>query len=101
MMKSSTILINTARGPLIDEAALIAALTTGRIACAGLDVFLSEPLQADSPLRRLENVTLTDHAAWYSEESQVQLKTSAAKNVARVLSGEPPLSCVNPQVLKR
>jgi len=96
MMKNNAILVNTSRGPLIDESALIDALKTGKIACAGLDVFISEPLAADSELRALENVTVTDHAGWYSEESIVQLKRDAARNVALVLQGQPPIACVNP-----
>jgi D-3-phosphoglycerate dehydrogenase / 2-oxoglutarate reductase len=100
MMKKTAMLINTSRGPVIDEPALIQALKTGQIACAGLDVFCQEPLEPTSELRSLENVTLTDHAGWYSEEAMVQLKTSAAKNVALVLTGKPPLFCVNKEVLK-
>ena len=95
MMKKSAILINTARGPLIDEDALVEALKAGRIACAGLDVFINEPLRTESELRRLENVTLTDHAGWYSLEAMVELKTKAAQNVADVLQGKPPRYRVN------
>ncbi len=93
LMKKTAFIINTSRGPLIDEVALIAALKSGQIACAGLDVFETEPLPADSELRRLDNVTLTDHAGWYSEESLVELKTKAAKNIADTLvKGEPTYS---------
>lgn len=94
-MKKGSLLINTSRGPLVDERALAQALAQGRIAGAGLDVFESEPLPADSPLRRLENVTLSDHAGWYSEESIVELKTKAAQNVAAVLTGGRPAYPVN------
>ena len=94
-MKKSAFLINTSRGPLVDERALAQALAQGRIAGAGLDVFESEPLPADSPLRKLENVTLSDHAGWYSEESVVELKTKAAQNVAAVLAGGRPAYPVN------
>jgi len=72
-MKKGCLLINTSRGPLVDERALVEALAQGRIAGAGLDVFETEPLAADSPLRRLENGTLSDHAGWYSEESGVEV----------------------------
>ncbi len=91
LVKPGALLVNTARGPVLDEAALFDALRDGRLGGAGLDVFETEPLPADSPLRRLENVVLTDHAGWYSEESLVELKTKAARNVAAVLQGtEPP-----------
>jgi D-3-phosphoglycerate dehydrogenase / 2-oxoglutarate reductase len=90
MMKNSAILINTARGPLIDEAALVTALKTNQIACAGLDVFCNEPLEKESELRGLDNVTLVDHAGWYSEEAMVELKTKAAQNVAEALAGKTP-----------
>ncbi len=89
-MKETAILINTARGPLIQEEALVEALKNGQIACAGLDVFENEPLAADHPLRALDNITLVDHAGWYSEEAMAELKTKAAKNVADVLKGGKP-----------
>jgi D-3-phosphoglycerate dehydrogenase len=95
LMKSSAILINTARGPLIDETALAQALREARLHYAGLDVFQSEPLPADSPLRSLENVILSDHAGWYSEESRAELKTKTARNVAAVLGGGEPVYPVN------
>ncbi len=89
-MKKTAILINTSRGGLIDENALVNALKNSDIACAGLDVFETEPLKSDSELRNIENVTLTDHAGWYSEESMQELKTKAAQNVAdTLLKGKP------------
>ncbi len=94
-MKRGSILINTSRGPLLDEKAVADALAAGRIAAAGLDVFETEPLPADSPLRRLDNIILSDHAGWYSEESVAELKTKAAQNVLEVLKGGPPLYPVN------
>lgn len=94
-MKAGAILINTARGPIVNESALCRALESGKVAAAGLDVYSEEPLKADSPLRHLDNITLTDHAAWYSEESIVELKTKAARNVLEVLSGRAPLNRVN------
>jgi D-3-phosphoglycerate dehydrogenase len=94
-MKKGSILINTSRGPLLDEKAVADALAAGRIAYAGLDVFENEPLPADSPLRKLNNVILSDHAGWYSEESVAELKTKAAQNVLEVLKGGPPLYPVN------
>jgi D-3-phosphoglycerate dehydrogenase len=94
-MKKGSLLVNTSRGPLVDERALAEALARGRIAGAGLDVFESEPLPPDSPLRRLDNVIFSDHAGWYSEESVRELKTKAARNVAAVLAGERPPYPVN------
>lgn len=94
-VKPTAILVNTARGALVDEAALAAALAEGRLLAAGLDVFSPEPLRADSPLRTLENVVLTDHAAWYSEQAITDLQREAAEEVARVLRGEKPQNQVN------
>ena len=83
---------------MLDEAALIDALREGRLGGAGLDVFETEPLPAESPLRQFDNVILTDHAGWYSEESLTELKSKAAKNAAAVLTGGPPLYPVNTPV---
>jgi len=95
IMRSTAILVNTGRGPLIDESALIAALQEGRISGAGLDVFEREPLLSDNPLTCLDNVVLSDHTAWYSEQSVEELQSKAAMEVARVLKGEHPLHWVN------
>ncbi len=94
-MKENCILVNTSRGPLIDEKALYQALNSGQIAAAGIDVFNAEPLAENSLLRSLENITLTDHAGWYSEESIVELKTKVAQNVLSVLKGGKPIYPVN------
>ncbi len=94
-MKPTALLVNTSRGPVVDEAALARALAAGRPGGAGLDVFEAEPLPGDSPLRGLDNVILSDHAGWYSEESTVELKTKAARNVAEVLAGGKPTYPVN------
>jgi D-3-phosphoglycerate dehydrogenase len=95
LVKPGAILVNTARGPVLDEMALAEALASGRLGGAGLDVFETEPLPDSSPLRKLDTVVFTDHAGWYSEESVVELKTKAARNVAAVLAGGKPPYPVN------
>jgi D-3-phosphoglycerate dehydrogenase / 2-oxoglutarate reductase len=100
-MKEGVIIVNTARGAVVDTEALTEALDSGHVAMAGLDVFEEEPLPADSPLRRHPRVVLTDHMAWYSEESQLELQTTTAKEVARVCAGGLPVSLMNPEVLEK
>ncbi|MET0630582.1 MAG: C-terminal binding protein [Xanthobacteraceae bacterium] len=90
-MKKGALLINTARGPLVDEAALISALDSGQLGGAALDVVTSEPLAKDSKLLGRDNVVLTPHTAFYSVEALDELQTKCATDVARVLSGEPPV----------
>jgi len=87
-MKKGACVINTARGPLIDEPALIAALDSGHLGGAALDVVTTEPLAKDSPLVGRDNVILTPHTAFYSVEALEELQTKCASDVARVLSGE-------------
>lgn len=94
-MKSSAILINTSRGPVVEETALYMALKEGRLNSAGIDVFEKEPIPSDSPLLALDNIVLSDHAAWYSEESELELKKKLAENVVRALRGEKILHIVN------
>lgn len=98
-VKPGACLINTARGPIVDEGALIRALESGRLAGAALDVLEQEPPRPDSPLLRREDVILTPHSAFYSEESLVELQTKAAEEVVRVLQGQAPRNPVNPEVL--
>jgi D-3-phosphoglycerate dehydrogenase / 2-oxoglutarate reductase len=95
VMKPTAYLINTARGPLVAEAALARALREGWIAGAALDVLETEPPGPDHPLHRLDNVILTPHVAFYSEESVQDLQRKAAEEVRRVLSGEAPRFPVN------
>jgi D-3-phosphoglycerate dehydrogenase / 2-oxoglutarate reductase len=87
-MKKGACLINTARGPLVDEAALVAALDSGHLGGAALDVVAIEPLPKDSPLVGRDNVILTPHTAFYSVEALEELQSKCASDVARVLSGE-------------
>ncbi|MDE0169078.1 MAG: hydroxyacid dehydrogenase [bacterium] len=94
MMRPTAYLINTARGPIVDETALVAALHDGVIAGAGLDVFEEEPLPAGSPLLALDRVVLTPHIAGWAIEAQTRTQESVIKDVARVLRGEPPISPV-------
>jgi D-3-phosphoglycerate dehydrogenase len=94
-MRSAAYLINTARGPIIDETSLVAALRDGEIAGAGLDVYEEEPLAAGSPLLALDQVVLTPHIAGWAVEAQVRTQERVAKDVARVLRGETPVSPVS------
>ncbi len=98
-MKSHALLINTARGPLVDEAALVEALDAGKLAGAALDVLEQEPPAANSPLLGRADVILTPHTGFYSLESLADLQTKAAQEVVRVLQGERPRNPVNPEVL--
>jgi D-3-phosphoglycerate dehydrogenase len=88
LMKSNAVIINTARGPIIDEKALSNALEKGIIAGAALDVTENEPVSIDSPLLTMDNVIITPHSAWYSEEAMVELRQKAARNIVQVLKGE-------------
>jgi D-3-phosphoglycerate dehydrogenase len=99
-MKPTAYLVNTARGPIIDEEALANALDAGQLAGAALDVLSQEP-PTGSPLFGRDNVILTPHTSFYSVESLVELQTKAADEVVRVLTGHPPRNPVNPEVLKR
>ncbi len=99
IMKPSAMLINTSRGGLVDTIALENALRNGVIAGAGLDVLEVEPIPVNHGLLTLENCVITPHAAWYSEDAFVDLKTKCAEETASVLSGLQPRYCLNPEVL--
>jgi D-3-phosphoglycerate dehydrogenase len=101
LMKPGAILINTARGPVLDNQALLESLDSGHLGGAGVDVFENEPPPVDSRLRSHPRLIVSDHVAWYSEESQIELKITAAEEVVRVCTGGLPLAVANPEVLKR
>ena len=99
-MKPEALLINTARGPLVDIDALAAALDAGELAAAALDVMPEEPPPPDAPILGRDDVVVTPHTAFYSEEALGDLQTKAAQDMASVLAGRPPVYPVNPEVLK-
>jgi D-3-phosphoglycerate dehydrogenase len=100
-MKPTAYLINTARGGLVDTAALAHALREGWIAGAGLDVLPQEPIAADDPLLKLDNVVLTPHVAFYSEESLADLRRRTTQSVVDVLAGRAPEHLANADALAR
>ncbi len=100
LMKPTAIIVNTSRGQVIDEAALVDALQNGRLAGAGLDVYEHEPLSPESPLCTMDNLLLSSHAAWYSEDALHYLKVRTAQAVADFLQGRVPQSVLNPSVFK-
>ncbi len=93
-MKPGAILINTARGGLVDEPALLQALATGHLAAAGLDVFDREPTQADNPLLKQDNVVVAPHVAWVTSGTFDRSFTIAAENISRLAAGTELLNCV-------
>jgi D-3-phosphoglycerate dehydrogenase len=97
-MKSTACLINTSRGSVVDEPALIEALQEGAIAGAGLDVTLKEPIEKDNPLLGMPNVILTGHSAWYSKEAEAELFYKPMVQVVMALQGQWPPSAINPEV---
>jgi D-3-phosphoglycerate dehydrogenase len=99
-MKPEALFINTGRGPTVDEAALVKALQEGWIAGAGLDVLEQEPAAPANPLLRMENVILTPHVASASARMDPERRRRAGREIALVLSGRWPMSCVNPSVLE-
>ena len=94
-MKPGAIFVNTSRGGLVDTQALYEALKSRHLNSAGVDVHETEPVPAGYVLFGLDNVVLSDHTGWYSEEAQVDLQTKAAQGVAEVLTGKPPRNAVN------
>ncbi len=100
LMKPSAYLINTSRGPIVEEAALLSALRSHQIAGAGLDVFDEEPLPADHPLRRLDNVILTPHLGYVTRETYRVFYADAVEDIRAYLAGQP-LRVLNPDVIGR
>jgi len=96
-MGEESVLVNTGRGALVDEAALAEALADGTIAAAGLDVLQREPPAPDNPLLELDNCIVTPHAAWYSEEAREDLNATVAENVRAGLAGETPPNYIDPE----
>lgn len=101
LMKPTAYLINTSRGPIIDEAALVQAAREGWIAGAGLDVLSREPADPADPLLKLKNVIVTPHASFYSETSLEELARGGAEHAAQALRGELPGDIVNPEVMEQ
>ena len=99
LMKPTAIFLNTGRGSTVDEAALIRALEEGRIAGAGLDVLELEPPRPDNPLLKMRNVVLSPHNASASSRFDPARKRRVGQEIALVLTGRWPMSCVNPSVL--
>ena len=100
-MKPTAILVNASRGGVIDEQALVKALQEGKLAGAGLDVFEKEPVDPENPLLAMENVVVTPHIGSATLATRQAMSQLAADNVVAVLSGKPPLTPVNPEVLSR
>jgi phosphoglycerate dehydrogenase-like enzyme len=95
LMKPGAVIVNTSRGPIIDEDALVGALREGRLAAAGLDVFAVEPLPADNPLLRLDNVVLTPHVTWYTVDTMRRYLAEAVDNCRRMRDGRDLRNVVN------
>jgi phosphoglycerate dehydrogenase-like enzyme len=99
LMKPTAVVINTSRGGVIDQAALVEALQAGRLAGAGLDVFETEPLPVDDPLRSLDSVVLTSHVAAHTTEAMVAMIDAAVDGIVAAAEGRAPDGCLNPAAL--
>jgi phosphoglycerate dehydrogenase-like enzyme len=94
-MRPNAVLVNTSRGAVVDEAALVDALRAGRLAAAGLDVFEAEPVEPDNPLLSLANVVLTPHVTWNTADTMRRYLTEAVANCRRLHDGQPLANVVN------
>ena len=94
-MKPHAVLVNTSRGAVVDEGALVDALRDGRLAAAGLDVFEAEPVAPDNPLLTLDNVVLTPHVTWYTADTMQRYLAEAVANCRRLRDGQPLANVVN------
>lgn len=101
LMREDAVLVNTSRGSVVDVEALAKELTEGRLWGAGLDVYESEPLEQGASILRAPRTVLTPHAAYWSEESGVELRTRACQAAIHALQGITPEDCLNPEVLER
>lgn len=101
LMKKTAVFVNTSRGPVVDQAALAEALRTRTIYAAGIDVFEKEPVPADDPLLRLDNVIVAPHIASASIPTRIRMATLAAENLVAALQGKRPPTPVNPEVLEK
>ena len=100
LMKPGAVVVNTARGPIVDTLALAEALNEGRLWGAGIDVFESEPVDFSHPLFSAPHTVLTSHAAYWSEESGLELRTRTMRSAIDVVCGRVPADCLNPQVFE-
>lgn len=98
-MKPGALVVNVSRGPVVDEVALIGALQSGRLGGAALDVFTTQPLVADHPFMRMDNVIVTPHMAGITDDSMMRMGMGAASEALRVLGGDLPVNLRNPEVV--
>ena len=96
MMKNGAVLVNTSQGKVIDEKALVAALSSGKLSCAGLDVFEEEPTAQGNPLFKLENTVLTPHVGFHTVEAVKRCTDICIDNVTKFLEGRPQNICASP-----
>jgi phosphoglycerate dehydrogenase-like enzyme len=101
LMKQDAVLVNTSRGAIVDESALVDALRAGRLAAAGLDVFAVEPTPADNPLLTLDNVVVTPHVTWYTADTMRRYLAEGVDNCRRLAGGRDLVNLVNEVSVRR